>query len=88
MPEFGADVDALEELAFTFDREARTIERLLDQIRGKVETVWWKGKDAETFRDEWDSEYRPQLMKIMHAFDHAHIRLIREAQEQRQASGG
>lgn len=87
MAEIGADVEALEEFAARLDRNADMLESIFAGITRQVEQTWWKGSDAEIFKDDWDSTYRSQVKSIAEDFRFASQELKRNAQDQRDASG-
>ena len=88
MAQLGADVEALQRLARKFNDEARSVENSIAVIEAQLEQTWWQGPDANAFRDAWSSSFRPQLFKIAKALDDAHINMLRQAQQQTEASGG
>lgn len=87
MSNLGADVEALDRLARKFKEEADKIQSAMTAINGQLDAVWWKGRDADNFRQEWQSHHKPQLAKIKAALEHAGDKAKREAAQQRHTSG-
>ena len=63
MAQLGADVEQLDQLSRKFDQEAQQIAQATQQISSQVNSVWWKGPDADRFRNEWEGQFAAQLKK-------------------------
>ena len=87
MAQLGADVEALDQLAKQFSSEAEKIKAAISSIGGKVHGVWWKGRDADQFKSEWDGQYKSALQRVAHALEDASKKVKNEAQQQRITSG-
>ena len=54
MAQLGADVEQLDQLSKKFDQEGDRIAQATSQISSQVNSTWWKGPDADRFRNEWE----------------------------------
>ena len=88
MAQLGADVEALENLARRFGEEAAKINEAVSKITAQISNTWWQGADADRFRNEWESTDRSQLARIAETLSQAGTQCAREAQQQREISGG
>lgn len=86
MAQLGADVEQLDQLARTFNEEAGKIQQAVSRISGQVNGVWWKGPDADRFRNEWEGTYRNQLQRIADELRQQATKVRNQAQQQRQTS--
>ncbi|NLA35864.1 MAG: hypothetical protein GX868_09265 [Actinobacteria bacterium] len=50
----GADVEALEALAKNIQTKAEQVGQISSELNSAVKGVQWIGKDAETFKGQWD----------------------------------
>src|SRR5262245_57881663 len=86
MAQLGADVEQLDSLARKFDQEAQTIAQATSQISSQVNSTWWKGPDADKFKNEWEGQFASQLRKIAEALRQVGTVVRKQAQQQRQTS--
>jgi len=86
MAQLGADVEQLDQLARKFEQEAQQIAQATQQISSQVNSTWWKGPDADKFRNEWESQFASQLKKIAEALRQVGTVVRKQAQQQRQTS--
>ena len=86
MAQLGADVEELDRLARTFQEEAAKIEQATARISSQVNSVWWKGPDADRFRSEWEGSYRAQLRQIAERLKQTGQQVRQQASQQRQTS--
>ncbi len=86
MAQLGADVEQLDQLSKKFDQEAQALSQATSQITAQVNSTWWKGPDAEKFRNEWESQFASQLKKISEALRQVGTVVRKQAQQQRQTS--
>lgn len=57
---YGADVAGLRQLADRLGQAATSLESAGRLLTHQVTiTTQWRGRDAETFRGQWDSSHRP-----------------------------
>ena len=87
MAQLGADVEQLDRLARKFDEEASQITQAVSQINSQVQSAWWKGTDADRFRQEWQGTYASQLRRIAEALRNVGTNVRNQAAQQRQTSG-
>jgi uncharacterized protein YukE len=86
MPEVGADVEALDRLGRGFQFEATVIQtEIIDWVESSVNETWWKGKDAEAFKLEWQ-DLKAALRNVAQRFEQVGAGVRRQAEEQRAAS--
>lgn len=88
-PMIGADVDALRMLARRFEESAAQLTLLsitLDNSLGS--TLQWRGPDAARARSAWSSTHRRAIDDVAHALRTAAETIVRNAEEQREASAG
>lgn len=84
----GADVPALRQTAQAMcDAAAELIAADL-RVSAGLTSLTWNGADAMRARQAWDSEHGPALYAAARALTHAGETLLREADEQEQASAG
>jgi uncharacterized protein YukE len=86
MAQLGADVEQLDTLAKKFDQEAQAIAQATSQITSQVNSTWWKGPDADKFKNEWEGQFASQLKKIAEALRQVGTVVRKQAQQQRQTS--
>ena len=86
MAQLGADVEQLDQLARKFEQEAQQIAQATQQISSQVNSTWWKGPDADRFKNEWEGTYASQLKKIAEALRQVGQVVRKQAQQQRQTS--
>lgn len=51
----GADVEALEALSKNIQAKAEQVGQIGSELNAAVKGVQWIGKDAETFKGQWDA---------------------------------
>lgn len=85
---FGADVEQLDSLAFALEREGRDLESLIRRLDARLQSVEWKGPDAERSRSQWTTSLLPRCLQAAEGLVSAAGVVRRNASEQRQASGG
>ena len=86
MAQLGADVEQLDQLSKKFDQEADRISQATSQISSQVNSTWWKGPDADKFKNEWEGQFASQLKKIAEALHQVGTVVRKQAQQQRQTS--
>jgi WXG100 family type VII secretion target len=86
MAQLGADVEQLDQLSKKFEQEAQQISQATQQISNQVQSVWWKGPDADKFRNEWEGQFASQLKKIADALRQVGQVVRRQAEQQRATS--
>jgi len=86
MAQLGNDPEQLDQLSKKFEQEAQQIQQATQQISSQVNAVWWKGPDADRFRNEWEGQFAAQLKKIAEALRQTGTIVRKQAQQQRQTS--
>lgn len=83
----GADVDQLRALARRFTASADKLQHSSNGLSSAVtNAAFWRGNDAERFRTQWRSHSNPLIVAVVKALHSAADALIRNADEQDQAS--
>lgn len=86
MAQLGLDPEQMLVLQKSLQREAGTIRTLAKQLDGHLKSAWWKGRDSDRFRAEWDSAHRAQLEKVSAALEAAAKTVASNIAQQNQAS--
>lgn len=83
----GADVEQLNQLAAQLNNKANDIQNVISQLTSAINSVEWKGNDANKFRSDWQGQYVGQLKQVVSGLQTASQNAKRNAQEQATASG-
>ena len=83
----GADVEQLNQLSAQLNNKANDIQNVISQLTSAINSVEWKGNDANRFRSDWQGQYVNQLKQVVSALQTASQNAKRNAQEQQTASG-
>jgi len=65
--------EQLMQLKATFDREGGSVAELSNTLGGQLDSTVWEGRVADTFREEWHSQYAPTLQKLSEALQQAGV---------------
>jgi WXG100 family type VII secretion target len=71
MSTIGAEMGQLEGLKNKFSTEGQNVATLRSSIGSQVQSTWWKGPAADSFRAAWDGEFSPMLAKLEQALQEA-----------------
>lgn len=82
----GQDVEQVRQLAAQLNSKAGDIQTVISQLSSAVNSVEWRGSDAERFKSDWQGQHVPQLKQIVSALQEASQRATQNAAEQQQAS--
>ena len=63
----GGEIPALEHLQVSLQRQSVTVDDLLAQLSGEVNSTWWQGGAADRFRAAWEGDYQPALRRLSQA---------------------
>lgn len=89
MPMFGADIEALRQLATTFKNKADELDTDVDAVLTQaLHSSPWEGPDADAFRSSWSTQLTPRIQEAVAALRTAALDLQRNADEQERASEG
>jgi uncharacterized protein YukE len=83
----GADADALERLGGEMERAGRRLNSGRTRLRRTIHSSPWSGASADRFRHEFDSVHSTAMAEAARFLDEARETLVRNAREQRTASG-
>ena len=87
MAAVGADVEQLRKAAQTFRQKAEYLESTITQgISRQITESPWKGADADSFRNQWQSDLAPKVRQVVEALRKSADSLTRNANEQERAS--
>jgi hypothetical protein len=84
---YGADPDQLDELARKIKILGDALAKCHGPVDVQVQIAPWQGPSADRFRHDWARTHRPAILNAAHSLQHAQEVLIRNANEQRKASG-
>lgn len=65
----GADLEHMTALKSQFHTQSGTVEQLQAMISRTLESTWWEGPAAETFRGQWHGEFVPALTRLRDALN-------------------
>ena len=77
MSQIGGELEQMQVLKGTFDRESANVRELLATVRGQLDNTWWVGPAAERFRGAWAGEFEPMLNRLAESLDEAGIEVQR-----------
>jgi uncharacterized protein YukE len=77
MSQIGGELEQMQVLKGTFDRESANVRELLATVRGQLDNTWWVGPAAERFRSAWAGEFEPMLNRLAESLDEAGIEVQR-----------
>ncbi len=83
----GLDPVQMAQLAKTMRSEADAIDSSAKKIDGKLRSTWWKGKDSDKFKGQWDGKHRKSINEAARSLREAAEHITKQVGEQRQASG-
>jgi uncharacterized protein YukE len=63
--------EQLAALGRCFTTEATTVQDLSSRIAGQLEGTQWEGHVADTFRQDWASNYAPMLHRLAESLQQA-----------------
>lgn len=67
----GGDYEQLTTLKATFERQSALVEEVRSTLRNRLADTYWRGAQADQFRNTWASEYEPVLRKLEEALQEA-----------------
>lgn len=83
----GMDVAEVRSLGKKMESDSDQLTHIMQQITQKLNSVFWKGADAEHFKNEWNGQYKADLKQVASALDDFGKRAVRNAEQQDKASG-
>lgn len=84
---WGADVEAVEALGSTIRDRGDRLRGIHAEVRRIIYQVPWEGGDGAAFAAEWEGPHRARLEGVAAALLSLGDQLVRQATEQREASG-
>ncbi len=82
----GMNPAEVRELARLLDQKASEVDAARTECTAKIQSVEWKGQDAEKFRSEWEGQHAPNLQRASEQMKQAAQAANRNADEQEQTS--
>lgn len=86
MAQLGLDPEEMTALGRNMRSESAKIDSAAKSLDGRLRGVWWKGKDAEKFKSDWQS-HRKALGQVSEALKAAAQQIDQNVNQQQQASG-
>ncbi len=86
MAKLGLDPAAMGKVSSQMRAEAGKIGSASAKLDGTLRSTWWEGKDASSFKGEWEG-HRKALKQVEQALNEAAKRVDKNVQQQQQASG-
>lgn len=84
---FGADVDQLRQLSRSLAQNAEQLQAITNRLRPRIDSVGWRGPDADRFRGEWNDKLLQSLNGAIRALGSASGQAETNARQQEHASG-
>ena len=81
----GADLEEMNGMSIRLWGSAREIDELMTQLTKVIDSVWWKGADADHFRADWLTHVTA-LQRLTEGFREAGDHIKTQAQDQRRVS--
>lgn len=82
----GMDVASVRALSKLMRSKADEIESAAKQVNQQVNSVVWKGADAERYKSDWNGTHMAQLRQVVDALGKASQQASKDADEQEKAS--
>lgn len=70
MPNISVSIESLEGLLSTYVAAHETLSSTSSNMSNALSSVEWQSPAAEVFRNAWNEEYHPNLVKLLDAVDH------------------
>ena len=86
MAQLGLDPEAMQTLSRSMTAEADKVDNAAKTLDGRIRGVWWKGKDADQFKGDWEGHKRT-LTQVADALRAAAKKIDQNVTQQTQASG-
>ena len=67
MSKIGADIPQMASLSSSFNKQSAQVDALISAINGQLGATWWEGPAATKFRDQWQSQFVPNLRSLSEA---------------------
>lgn len=87
MAQLGLDPEQMTQLSKAMKSEADSIDASAKKVDGKLRSVWWKGKDSDSFKGRWEGQHRKAINDAARLLREAGQHIDKQVSEQRQVSG-
>jgi uncharacterized protein YukE len=78
----GLNVLQMRTLVAGCQREASAIRSTVQQLQRVIDSTWWQGPDADTFRRQWEAEHRRKSLDVAQDLDQLASFLAHHADKQ------
>lgn len=82
----GLNVAQMNSLIGTCRREAQRIRGAVSDVNGVVASTWWRGQDADTFREDWSYNHRSRVLAVAQELEMIAGQLSRDVAAQQRTS--
>ena len=82
----GMNPAEVRDLARLLEQKASDVDAARTECTAKIQSVEWRGQDADKFRNEWESQHAPNLQRASEQMKQAAQAANRNADEQEQTS--
>jgi WXG100 family type VII secretion target len=86
MAMWGLDVEQVRQLSKKLHNKSEQVQEILTTLTSALESVDWKGPDAEKFRSEWKGTHTAALKNVINALNDASQKATQNANAQEQTS--
>ena len=83
---WGLDVEQVRTLSKQLHNKSQQVQEILTTLTSALESVDWKGPDADKFRSDWKGTHTAALKNVIHALDDASQKATQNANAQEQTS--
>lgn len=85
---YGADINQLRALAKAADKAATLLSSNASSLQNQIMSAPWKGNDGARFRQDWTTNHRPSIERVVAGLRQNVKVLLQHAEEQEKASAG
>ncbi|MEL7975457.1 WXG100 family type VII secretion target [Isoptericola sp. F-RaC21] len=82
----GMEIAEVRKLGKSLQSDSDVLTQAAQQITSQLNGTFWKGADAERFKNQWNSEFQPKLKQVATALDEFGQLAGKQADEQEKAS--
>lgn len=86
MAMWGLDVEQVRQLSKQLHNKSQQVQEILTTLNSALESVDWKGPDAQQFRADWKGTHTAALKNVINALEDASQKASKNAAAQEQTS--